>query len=180
MKRTLLVDGYNVIFAIADLRRRMQKDSRPAREALTGLCHLFKSRRHDVGEIIIVFDGREREEALHEKATPTTTHIYTTADEEADRRIFQIIRTAEDPAALWVVSGDRAVYDRAHSWGAGVMTSLEFAKHVERKDPTAGAGGWANPAASGIEKKIHPNVAADITREYGEMLGVKEKKPPQS
>ena len=159
MKKTLIVDGYNVIFAVADLRRHIPKNLLAAREGVTSLCHLFKSKRRDIEDVIVVFDGRKNEEVLHEKATPTTTHIYTTAKEDADRRIFKLVREAEDPAALLVVSSDRGVYDRAKTWGAEVLTAHELIKYVTVKSNPAGGS-----TASASEKKIHPRTAEIITK----------------
>jgi len=167
MKKTLIVDGYNVIFAVADLRRHIPKNSAAAREGVTSLCHLFKSKRRDIEDVIVVFDGRKNDEVLHEKATPTTTHIYTTAKEDADRRIFKLVREADDPAALLVVSSDRGVYDRAKTWGAEVLTSHEFIKYVEVKSSSSGGS-----AAAASEKKIHPRTAEMITKEYKNFLGL--------
>ena len=169
MKKTLLVDGYNVIFAVADLRRHIPKNSQAAREGVTSLCHLFKSKRRDIEEVIVVFDGRKNEEVMQQKATPTTTHIYTTEKEDADRRIFKLVREAEDPASLLVVSSDRGVYDRARTWGAEVMTAHEFIKYVEVKS-SASSGGASKAAA--IEKKLSPRAAEIITKEYKDFLGL--------
>jgi len=56
---TLILDGYNVIHAVPELARHLDRSLQSAREALVRLCQAYRARRGDIGRLYVVFDGRD-------------------------------------------------------------------------------------------------------------------------
>ena len=54
---TLIVDGYNVVHAVPELERQLDRSLEAARDALVSLCRDYRARRGDVARVTVVFDG---------------------------------------------------------------------------------------------------------------------------
>jgi predicted RNA-binding protein with PIN domain len=171
MKKSLLIDGYNLIFTSAVLREKMEQKSESARRALMELCRVYAARRKDIERFWIVFDGQEDSLSLPPGETAGVCEIYTRAGETADKRMARIVRESEEFTKWTVVSNDRAVLDRCYSYGAERVKSSAFIRELEGKPVSANTSGGLTAAS--VEKDLHPRVAQDITAEYQRKLGLR-------
>jgi predicted RNA-binding protein with PIN domain len=170
MKKSLLIDGYNLIFASAVLREKMDQKPETARRGLMELCRVYAARKKDIEKFWIVFDGQEDSLSLPPGETAGVCEIYTRAGETADKRMARIVRESEEVTKWTVVSNDRAVLDRCYSYGAERVKASAFIRELEGKPASAQSSG--GPTAVNAEKTLHPRVAQDITAEYKRKLGL--------
>ena len=128
---TLILDGYNVIHAVPQLARQMDHSLQSAREALVRLCEAYRARRGDIGQVYVVFDGREDEFAgASEQSRGRVTVCFTRAPEEADQRILRLIEAKQSGRCI-VVSNDNEVVNNARAHGARVISAQEFAQQIQ-------------------------------------------------
>ncbi|MDP3703457.1 MAG: NYN domain-containing protein [Candidatus Omnitrophota bacterium] len=125
---TLILDGYNVIHAVPEMARQMDRSLQSAREALVRFCEAYRARRGDIGHVYVVFDGRDDEfSGASEQPRGRVTLCFTRRSEEADQRILRLIE-AERPNRCVVVSNDNEVFNNARAHGARVISVQEFAE----------------------------------------------------
>lgn len=171
MKKSLLIDGYNLIFASAVLREKMEQKPETARRALMELCRAYAAGRKDLEKFWIVFDGKEDFLSLPPGETAGVCEIYTRAGETADKRMARIVRESEEVTQWTVISNDRAVLDRCYSYGADRIKASAFIRELEGGLASAHSRGGS--VTANTEKSLHPRVAQDITAEYKRKLGLK-------
>ena len=132
---TLILDGYNVIYAVPELTRQMDRSLEAAREALVRLCEAYRTRRGDVGQVYVVFDGRDDEcSGGSEQPRGRVTVCFTRPPQEADQRILRLIE-AQRPTRCVVVSNDNEVLNNARAFGARVISAQAFAQEVQQRQP---------------------------------------------
>ena len=112
---TVLVDGYNVLQG-----RHTESD----RAALVASARTFRS-AHPINQIIVVFDGVAGETAVHAGGRSGKVRVLYAAP-DADTYLQEHMRRCRQPAALVVVSDDRAVRDTARACGVPRMTVSQF------------------------------------------------------
>lgn len=117
-----------MIHAVPELSRHLDRGLQSAREALVRLCEAYRARRGDIGQIYVVFDGRDDEySGSSEQPRGRVTLCFTRAPEEADQRILRLIE-AKQPGRCIVVSNDNEVFNNARAYGARVISAQEFSQ----------------------------------------------------
>ncbi len=105
LKRTVLVDGYNIIKRDPILSGLERRGLQVAREAL--FSRLLSSYDLRGNEITVVFDGQgERETADRWGALKI---VYSRSGDSADAVIARLAAACKDPSQMVVLSDDRAV-----------------------------------------------------------------------
>ena len=167
---TLILDGYNVIHAVPQLARQLDRGLQSAREALVRLCEAYRARRGDIGQVYVVFDGRDDElSGASEQPRGCVTLCFTRRPEEADQRILRLIE-AKQPGRCIVVSNDNEVYNNARAHGARVISAQEFSQ----------------PGRPASTRRLHapddtgkvmpsPRDAQQITEEYRKRLELRRR-----
>ena len=124
---TVVLDGYNVIHAVPELARQLDRSLQAAREALVNLCQAYQARRGDVERVYVVFDGNQ-DEMLESQMMPRggVTVLFTTRQEEADDRILRLIRSERGRRRFLVVSNDTYVFNNVRAHGVSVVSVSEF------------------------------------------------------
>ena len=149
---TLILDGYNVIHAVPELARHLDRSLQSAREALVRLCRAYRARRGDIGCLYVVFDGRDAQGfGSPAPRDGGVTVCFTQKPQEADERILRLIESERAGSRCVVVSNDNEVFNNARAFGAGVMSVEAFYQQARpadtrRPDPRAGPGKAALPA----------------------------------
>jgi predicted RNA-binding protein with PIN domain len=143
---TLILDGYNVIHAVPELARHLDRSLQSAREALVRLCREYRARRGDIGRLYVVFDGR----GAHAFGSPEpqdgrVTVCFTQQPQEADERILRVIESQRAGSRCVVVSNDNEVFNNARAFGARVMSAQAFYEQarpasLRRPHPRASPG----------------------------------------
>ena len=125
--KILLLDGYNIMRRVAELnidpatKLEKQRDDFARQIASWQRTHGFR------GRIYIIFDGRESVSRGKDYDTlHGITCIYSHLKEEADGRILSIVRGAEKPEEIAVVSDDNEIINNARALGASVQPASLF------------------------------------------------------
>ena len=163
---TLILDGYNVIHAVPEMARQLDRSLQSAREALVRFCQDYRRRRGDIGRLYIVFDGRDAEAfGLREQEQGGVTVCFAQHPEEADRKILRVIEAQGRRTRCVVVSNDNEVANNARAFGAGLMSVREFYAHAQPASRAA--------AQSEGDRKIMPSSSATrkITDELRKHFG---------
>ena len=121
---TTILDGYNVIHAVPELSRHLDRSLQAGREALVRWCQEYQARNSATGKLYIVFDGRREDgwgasEQLHGRVTV----VFAQKPEEADQRILRVIESHRGRCV--VVSNDNEVANNARAFGAGILSVQE-------------------------------------------------------
>ncbi len=125
-KRYLLIDAYNVIYAIEDLRRVLKRSLDSACDRLSERAMLI----HDAEGIhtVLVLDSSNKSlEALYPLGeTKTFELIYAPAHLSADGVIEQLLTRVAEPEHVTVVSNDGMIRESARVNKANIITAQEF------------------------------------------------------
>ena len=124
----IIIDGYNLLHVIEEIKALLHTDSALARHRLVrrieGTAHRMAP------QTTIVFDGREagQDDAL------TSKHLeiyFSPGKHTADTIIERLVAKFPNPEKILVVTSDRAEADAVLSDGAQVMSSQEFFAQCE-------------------------------------------------
>jgi predicted RNA-binding protein with PIN domain len=135
----IVVDGYNVIFRIPELRAEAEADLMRARDELVRrLSEAFRGRQE---RVTVVFDGhRDAGQGTAAGGRGNVRVIFSVPPATADDTIQRLIEGFKPSAGrrplLRVVSSDREVAERGQLWGANVSSAEGFMREVdERRKP---------------------------------------------
>jgi len=166
----LILDGYNVIHAVPELARHLDRSLQAAREALVRLCQEYRARRGDIERLYVVFDGRDAE-AFGSSAQPqsSVTVLFTQRPEEADARILRVVEEHGRGRCV-VVSNDNEVANNARAFGARILSVQTFYRQVHPVKTSH----LQSPASPG-KTILSTRDAQQITDEYRQHLDHKTK-----
>ncbi len=161
---TTILDGYNVIHAVPELSRHLDRSLQAGREALVRFCQEYQARNSGTGKLYIVFDGRREEgwgasEQLHGRVTV----VFAQKPEEADARILKVIES-QGKGRCVVVSNDNEVANNVRAFGARILSVQAF---VTQAQPSGGAP--TKPVAPG-KAALSISEAKQITDDYRKHL----------
>lgn len=124
-----LIDGYNLLFFIANAERPLKKE----REALIDWLHHAFVNRSLKGTL--VFDGSSlQKEGSGLSYKGPLTIVYTLAKETADQYILDRIKTSREP--LTVVSNDRFLTASARKETVLTLSLKAFLRLLKDKEPS--------------------------------------------
>ena len=167
---TLVLDGYNVIHAVPELARQLDRSLEAAREALVALCGTYLARRGDVTRLYVVFDGNDVDAPSSRADRGGVTVLFTPRQEEADARILSLIRSDGGRSRFVIVSNDTYIFNNARVHGARVMPVREFYAQVRPARTSQSKG------PVGVEKMpLSSRDEQRITEEYRQSLEGKTK-----
>ncbi|MBL7070559.1 MAG: NYN domain-containing protein [Candidatus Omnitrophica bacterium] len=133
MKKTFIIDGYNVIHKIPELCAKLEESLESARDALVIEIQSWK-RRYADSKAYIVFDGKN-EDIFDDLPTRILgiDCVFTRSKESADDRIISMVRNAEAPSLITVISDDNQVRNGCRMQGAQVQYSSFIS--INKKKP---------------------------------------------
>ncbi len=162
---TVILDGYNVIHALPDLARQLDRSLEAARAALLNLCGAYRARRGDVERLCVVFDGSDAEAGGPREHQQGVTMLFSRQGEEADERILSLIRAGGSRGRFVVVSNDTEVSNNARALGAQVLSAATFSGQARPVRTTPSATRTADEKAL-----LSTRDAERITEEYRRTL----------
>jgi len=165
--KVYVLDGYNVIHAVPEFERCLDKSLEAARKALISQCVRFKGQRGDITKIVIVFDGQEAYQDFPEEDYSGVHIIFSNSKEKADDRILTLLEQSPKVDSFIIVSNDNYVFNNSRALGARGISVAAFFADVEKK-----LKGPQKKSQSSEGRKISPQQAADITEEYKRQLGI--------
>ena len=169
----LILDGYNVIHAIPELARELDRSLEAARAALVSLCRAHKARQGDIERLYVVFDGRDEVGHGSQQEQGGVTVLFTQQQEEADERILHLLRTRQGKSRFVVVSNDTYIFNNARVHGAQVLSAREF--YAKARSPRTVRS--SKPVVA-EKTTLSAHEAQRITDEYRKYLEGKAKSWP--
>lgn len=131
MKPSIIIDGYNLIHRVKELREFLKIDIQHARIELINRLTGLISRKNI--SIRLVFDGDRVGQPSHQSINKIHV-IYSIKPQIADTVIKQFVDKSKNPKNLLVVSSDSSVYQYAKSAKAQAIRSEEFySKYLDSK-----------------------------------------------
>ena len=155
----LILDAYNVIYAIPELERKLEVNLEAARRALIDLCGLI-AQRGDIGQIDIVFDGAGDYED-YDRQGKKIQIIYSSKSDKADDCILKMLEDSGSGREFTIVSRDNYVFNHSKAYCARVISPAEFYAAYVKKGNTS----TKNSALS-------PELQKKITDDYKKQLGL--------
>lgn len=159
MKRTLIIDAYNYIFAG---NKQSVPDIENARNELIEFMVDFGAKNSDYDEIIVVFDGQQKQ-TINKLGI---TILFSEKRKSADQTIEKLIATSEDKRNVTLVSNDNVSRNLAAGFGAKTFSTEWFQSKVAD----------SNEIAASINNKVYRNTIEDnidpkIRLKLNEMIG---------
>lgn len=133
---SLLVDGYNMMHALPEFRRLL--DKAPAKSALAdaraalarSLGRLAAAKKGNI-EIHLFFDSKEPRDFFDaEPLVPGVEVHFPYSGETADEAILDYLRQFENKALFTVVTDDRSLARQAGDEGAEILSSAGLARRL--------------------------------------------------
>ncbi|MFH0731302.1 MAG: NYN domain-containing protein [Candidatus Omnitrophota bacterium] len=115
----LILDGYNVIHKIPQLAKCLEESLQAAREAAANYMLTWKRTRGFSGKVSIVFDGKDIFSDTGE-APGGIAFIYTAQKHGADDHIISMVKRAQQPEKIIVITSDNYVTNNCRAHGATV------------------------------------------------------------
>jgi predicted RNA-binding protein with PIN domain len=134
MTKKIIVDGYNLIHKIPNLKSLLHRDLEQTRERLITLLGSYGERRKV--EVVITFDGTLLHSG-HSLNTPKIKVLFSRPPQKADQLIKSLIEQTKHKKLLMVVSSDREITRFAKVCGCEIKSSEEFYESVTRKPKLA-------------------------------------------
>jgi predicted RNA-binding protein with PIN domain len=147
-----LIDGYNLLFALGVLRKRMGPDGlEKARRNLLGVLHgSFGDESHHV---TVVFDAAKPPPGVPAETTYQGIRVrFAVGVAAADDLIESLIRKASAPRHLTVVSDDHRIKDAARRRHCVVSGCGDFLKELERRRRPPAPPGEQRAKPSGVSE----------------------------
>ncbi len=130
--RVLIIDGYNLLYAIPGLDRLAEEDLAYARELLIQIVENYAA--YDGSETLLVFDAYKVKEGRgSEEFANTVKVIYTKESETADAYIERYCHQALKTDKLRLVTSDALIQLSALRAGVQRISSREFSEELKRK-----------------------------------------------
>jgi predicted RNA-binding protein with PIN domain len=127
----ILVDGYSVTHAWADLAKLQRKSLALARDAL--IARLSDYAAHSGQYITIVFDAMHQKQPVPQSSTSFCEVLFSPHGETADSVIERYCASVEDPSRVLVVTDDYAERTTVESFGAIAQSAELFRRIVEEE-----------------------------------------------
>ena len=126
----VVIDGYNLIFAVSDLERYVKVDNiEDAREKLISLLVRYRTKKKY--NFILVFDSSEDCSYVPSKIElPGIEIVYANFSKDADTEIKNIIAHTQNPKDTIVVTNDNDIIKYVQKKGSTVLGSVSFYKQV--------------------------------------------------
>ena len=160
--KTIILDGYNVIYKVPGMRKRLKESLESARKALAFHLSGWRRRYSDAG-IIIVFDGRDNEFtdfSFQKREIAGIKCIFTRSNQKADEKIISLISDSDDPRNITVVTEDNSIRNSCRAHGAEIKTIDFILPPAKRKEK----------GLKGADKVTPPVNTSRVTDYYEEYL----------
>lgn len=152
MSNTILIDGYNLMHQLPELRKLLERDMELARQLLVRQLSEYAALKGC--RMIVVFDGDARTHDPFD-SVPNVQVLFSQLPEKADPFIKRLIEEHRRENLL-VVSSDNEIIQHARLYGAHSVKSQSFAHQMEEEQDQTGD----------IEKKFQHTMDEDELQEW--------------
>jgi predicted RNA-binding protein with PIN domain len=166
-RKILLVDGYNVIHKLPELRAGLAAGLEYARDKLAVLIARWNA-LHPEYECTVVFDGRDRSAARRTLKTGGIKCVFSESTHDADQEIVRIVKSHSRPADIVVVSDDNFVHNNCRAHGAVIRSAgfLQEAGPHPSRPPKA-----APREAKGLDRRAMDKINAELRNAWAGKKG---------
>ncbi|MDZ7261565.1 MAG: NYN domain-containing protein [candidate division KSB1 bacterium] len=127
----IIIDGYNMIHQVAELRRYLDDNLECARDQLIGQLRAYRSRKRV--KITLVFDGNNVASA---NVNPSGVDvIFSHPPLKADPIIKALIEKEKNRKAVTIVTSDKAIVAFANQLGARTISPETFYNRISIRAP---------------------------------------------
>ena len=162
--KILLVDGYNVIHRVPDLRPSLEGGLENARMRLALQVSTW-SRTHPAYECVIVFDGDEQYTGARDQRLAGVRCLFSVKSHGGDDEIIRFAREYQGRASdITVVSDDNKVANNCRALGAAVQPSGFIMSVKARPTP---AKIRASPEGKAIDRKTAAKINEELKKKFG-------------
>jgi predicted RNA-binding protein with PIN domain len=162
----LLVDGYNVINRVPELRPSLEGGLENARTRLALQVSSWH-RTHPACEPVIVFDGDAKYAGGPDQRLAGVRCVFSQTTHGGDEKIIRLVREYRAGGAdVAVVSDDNKVRNNSRVLGASVRPSAFIMDIKAPKPPRAASRGRA-AAEKGIGKKAADEIDRELKKKFG-------------
>lgn len=163
-QKVLLVDGYNVVNRVAELRTSLDDGLQNARNRLALQVSTW-SHEHPGVEPIIVFDGRFQLSGGREQRIAGVRCIFSLAAHGGDDELIRFVRDFKGRKPdITVVSDDNNVGNNCRAHGAVVQPAAFI---MIRKSRTARAPRKGPGEGKGLDTKSKAAIDAELKKKFG-------------
>jgi predicted RNA-binding protein with PIN domain len=170
-KPIVILDAWNVIHRVPRLRRHRAGGPEGVRKALVSFCAEWLSKRRDMGQFWIVFDGGAP--AYDDEPVPRVRVIHSGPSLKADDTIVMLVERHVRDLRLIVVSDDNEVAGRCRQLGAETRATGEFIDTLEPAAPLPARHGRPGQAESDAKNALSPAQEKAINEELKKAWGIK-------
>lgn len=164
--KILLVDGYNVIHKIPELKAALAGGLESARQKLALLVSAWRF-GHPQTDCAIIFDGDHQFSGGRASSLSGIRCLFSRTAHNADAEIIRFVREYHGPKSdIVVVSDDNSVRNSCRAHGAAVESTNFILASARRPSPVP----KTESAAPG--KGLSPKAAADVTAELKKKFGL--------
>lgn len=163
-QRILLIDGYNVVNRVPELRASLDGGLQSARNRLALQASTW-SREHPGVEPIIVFDGRFQLSGGREQRIAGIRCIFSLAAHGGDDELIRFVRDFKGRKSdITVVSDDNNVGNNCRAHGASLRPSSFI---MLRKAHPPRPGGKSSAERRGLDSKAAAEIDAELKKKFG-------------
>ena len=162
--KLLIVDGYNVIHRLPELKPSLDVGLENARLRLALLVSAW-NHDHPAYECVIVFDGDERVSGGGESNLAGVRCVFSRMAHGGDARIVRLVREYGGRASdITVVSDDNFVGNNCRAHGASVQPAgyIMTRKAPPKRRPSDIAAG-----SKGLDRKAAAEIDRELRKKFG-------------
>jgi predicted RNA-binding protein with PIN domain len=151
MKRIIVIDGYNLMFQLPELRRQVERDLEGARERFLDVlaAHAVKKQ----AEYLVVFDG-DGQDRFQARRRANIKVLFSKPPQKADPLIKKTAAERKHTEDMVVVTSDQDISRYARICGVKVETSQKFALDMTLEPRTD------------LENKFDQNMSEDEVNDW--------------
>jgi predicted RNA-binding protein with PIN domain len=163
-KKVLIVDGYNVIHQIPELKLGLSSGLENARLKLALLLSAW-SHDHPATECLIVFDGDLQHAGGRDQRLAGIRCVFSRISHGGDAEIIRFVRDSKgEQADITVVSDDNSVRNNCRTHGASVQPSSYI---MTKKTRPSGGRAKASADGKGIDRKAASEIDRELRKKFG-------------
>lgn len=164
MTKILLIDGYNVINRVPELKPSLDGGLENARSRLALQISTW-SHDHPAVECVIVFDGDKKFAGGRDQRLAGVRCLFSPASHGGDDELIRFVRGYKGRTSdITVVSDDNNVGNNCRAHGASVQPSSYI---MTGKSRHAGGRGKVPADGKGISKKAASDIDKELRKKFG-------------
>ncbi len=152
MVNTLIVDGYNIIYAIPELENELNKSLMSARRALSEALSRYQAGERSIKRIYVAYDSRDGIGDIEDMGL--VKNVYAPKASNADSEIVKMLKVAGDLKKIAVLSKDNFVINHARAMGAEILSLNKFLKKITTAKKGASRQRLSEEEREGITREL--------------------------